>query len=243
MKKMSVFMLIIPFALANCGKLDSSKEKKPMTKEDLVSQSDKASYGMGFDMGKRFRQIGIEINTDIYTQGLKDGLSETSSPLMTEEEIQTAMRIFQEDFRQKQLAERDQLAATNKAKGEAFFAENKNKEGVITTASGLQYKVIQEGTGPTPQLKDQVKCHYRGTTVEGKEFDSSYKRNSPATFYVNRVIKGWTEALQLMKVGSKWELYIPSELAYGQRGSGRDIGPNETLIFEVELLGIEKAGE
>jgi FKBP-type peptidyl-prolyl cis-trans isomerase FklB len=238
MKKLALLFLGI-LAITACGKTDSSTEKKEITGEDLISQSDKASYGMGFDMGKRFHQIGLEINADVYFKGLRDGLTETSSPLMTEEEIRTTMIAFQQEFRQKQQAEREKQASVNKENGAAFLENNKKKDGVVTLDSGLQYKIIQGGNGPTPQLTDRVKCHYRGTTIDGKEFDSSFKRNSPATFGVNRVIKGWTEALQLMKVGSKWELYIPSELAYGERGSGSNIGPNETLIFEVELIEIE----
>ncbi|MBN1848090.1 MAG: FKBP-type peptidyl-prolyl cis-trans isomerase [Deltaproteobacteria bacterium] len=233
-----ILLLIGVLAITACGKSDSTTRKE-ITREDLLSQTDKASYGMGFDMGKRFHEIGLEINTDVYFKGLRDGLAESSSPLMTEEEIQTTMVALQQDFIKKQQEKREKLALDNKAKGDAFLAENKNKEGVVSLESGLQYKVIQEGTGATPQLKDRVKCNYRGTTIDGVEFDSSFKRNAPAVFGVNRVIQGWTEALQLMKAGSKWELYIPAELAYGEQGSGNNIGPNETLIFEVELLEIE----
>jgi FKBP-type peptidyl-prolyl cis-trans isomerase FklB len=129
----------------------------------------------------------------------------------------------------------------NKAEGEKFLADNKKKEGIKTTASGLQYKVIKDGTGKTPKATDTVSTHYRGTLISGKEFDSSYKRGEPAEFPVNGVIKGWTEALQLMKEGAKWQLFIPSELAYGERGAGQDIGPNSTLIFDIELLSV-KAG-
>ena len=243
MKKIIALFLIGIFTLTACGKLDSTTETKDITKEDLVSQTDKASYGMGFDMGKRFNQIELEINTDAYIKGLKDGLTKTADPLMTEEEIRTTMREFQQDFRKKQQAKREQDAVDNLAKSEAFLEENKNKDGVITLESGLQYKVIQEGTGPSPKVTDRVKCHYRGTTIDGTEFDSSYKRNSPSTFSANRVIKGWTEALQLMKVGSKWQLFIPPELAYGSRGSGARIGPNETLIFDIELLEIVNSKE
>ncbi|MGH9569716.1 MAG: FKBP-type peptidyl-prolyl cis-trans isomerase, partial [Candidatus Angelobacter sp.] len=127
----------------------------------------------------------------------------------------------------------------NKKEGEAFLAANKTKEGVITTPSGLQYKVLKQGTGPKPTTTDKVVCNYKGTLINGKEFDSSYKRGEPATFPVNGVIKGWTEALQLMPVGSKYQLFIPADLAYGERGAGADIGPDATLIFEVELLSIE----
>jgi FKBP-type peptidyl-prolyl cis-trans isomerase len=140
----------------------------------------------------------------------------------------------------KEMEERKNQGEANKEKGETFLEANKAKEGVTALESGLQYKILKKGTGPSPKATDTVKCHYRGTTIDGKEFDSSYKRGEPATFALNRVIKGWTEGLQLMKEGGKWEFYIPSEMAYGERGSGPHIGPNEVLIFEVELLGIEK---
>ncbi|MBW2412326.1 MAG: FKBP-type peptidyl-prolyl cis-trans isomerase, partial [Deltaproteobacteria bacterium] len=152
-------------------------------------------------------------------------------------------QIKQEFSRQVQESRQTQMAALsekNRADGEAFLAANKNKEGVVTTASGLQYKVLKKGDGPKPQNNDRVSVHYRGTLLDGTEFDSSYKRGKPATFQVNGVIRGWTEALQLMNVGSKYQLFIPSDLAYGTRGAGRKIGPNSTLIFDVELLGIEE---
>jgi FKBP-type peptidyl-prolyl cis-trans isomerase len=141
----------------------------------------------------------------------------------------------------KSMAERKEQGEANKKKGKEFLERNKTKEGVVTIESGLQYKILKKGTGASPKATDTVRCHYRGTTIDGKEFDSSYKRGEPATFPLNRVIKGWTEGLQLMKEGGKWQFFIPSELAYGSRGAGRDIGPNEVLIFEIELLGIEKA--
>jgi FKBP-type peptidyl-prolyl cis-trans isomerase FklB len=149
-------------------------------------------------------------------------------------------------MRQKQQEKMQQAGATNKKEGDAFLAANKTKEGVVTLPSGLQYKILTAGTGPKPTTSDSVACNYRGTLIDGKEFDSSYKRGQPATFPVAGVIKGWTEALQLMPVGSKWQLFVPSDLAYAERGSGPDIGPNATLIFEVELLSIQskdKAGD
>ena len=138
------------------------------------------------------------------------------------------------------MGERKKQGEANKEKGGKFLEGNKTKQGIVTLKSGLQYKILKKGTGASPKATDTVKCHYKGTTIDGKEFDSSYKRGEPATFALNRVIKGWTEGLQLMKEGGKWQFFIPSELAYGERGSGPDIGPNEVLIFEVELLGIEK---
>jgi FKBP-type peptidyl-prolyl cis-trans isomerase FklB len=156
--------------------------------------------------------------------------------------VQQVMQDFQKKMMAKQMAAREEGLGKNKAEGEKFLADNKKKEGIKTTASGLQYKVITAGTGKTPKATDTVKTHYRGTLINGTEFDSSYKRGEPAEFPVNGVIKGWTEALQLMKEGAKWQLFIPSELAYGERGAGRDIGPNSTLIFDIELISV-KAGQ
>jgi FKBP-type peptidyl-prolyl cis-trans isomerase FklB len=159
--------------------------------------------------------------------------------LLTDEQAQTTLTAIQNSLRKKQQDMRQQAGDTNKKEGDAFLAENKTKDGVITLPSGLQYKIVKAGDGPKPAAADSVVCNYRGTLINGTEFDSSYKRGQPATFPVGQVIKGWTEALQLMPVGSKWELYIPSDLAYGDRGAGANIGPNATLIFEVELLSIQ----
>jgi FKBP-type peptidyl-prolyl cis-trans isomerase FklB len=155
------------------------------------------------------------------------------------EDMQAVMQSFQQTVMEQQQAKRQQAAGANAEAGEAFLNENKTKEGVKTTESGLQYKVITEGTGATPTETDTVVTHYTGTLINGEVFDSSYKRNNPATFPVNGVIPGWTEALQMMKVGSKWKLFIPSELAYGEQGAGANIGPNEVLIFDIELLEIK----
>jgi FKBP-type peptidyl-prolyl cis-trans isomerase len=243
MKKIPVLLFALTIALSACEKPEPQlkPEKEGITKENLVSPSDKLSYGMGYEMGKSLSQAGIEINPEIYARGLKDGAAKNSAPLMAEAEIMETLRVFQQEIRAKQVAARQEQSVENKAKGEKFLEENRTKEGVVTLKSGLQYKIIKEGTGPSPKETDRVKCNYRGTTIDGQEFDSSYKRGNPATFNVNGVIKGWTEALQLMKVGSKWQLFVPSELAYGTRGAGREIGPSETLIFEVELMEIEKS--
>lgn len=204
---------------------------------DLKDNKDKASYSIGLQIGANVKHQGIELNNDALTAGLKDGMS-GAKPRLSEQEIREAMMGLQKDMEQKQQAS----GQKNKADGDKFLAENKNKPGVKTTASGLQYKVEKEGKGNSPKPSDTVTVNYRGTLIDGTEFDSSYKRGEPATFPVSGVIKGWTEALQLMKPGAKYQLFIPSSLAYGERGAGRDIGPNSALIFDVELLDVKSAG-
>ncbi len=206
----------------------------------LDNQKDKVSYSIGLDIGKNLKSQAIEINNAAFLQGLKDGVAGDST-LLTEAQVQEVMTAFQQELTAKQQEKAKKQGEENKKIGDKFLAENKTKSGVVTMPSGLQYKVIKEGTGVMPKATDMVTVHYRGTTIDGKEFDSSIKRGQPATFPVNGVISGWTEALQLMKVGSKWELYIPSALAYGERGAGHDIGPNSVLIFEVELLEAKPA--
>ena len=203
----------------------------------LKDQKDKVSYAIGLDIGTTMKRQLIDVNEDVMNQGIKDGLS-GAKPLMTEEETKATMAAFQKDMMAKQAEAKKKLGEKNAAEGKKFLDENKTKEGVKTTASGLQYKVLKEGSGASPKATDTVKVNYRGTTIDGKEFDSSYKRGEPASFPVNRVIKGWTEALQLMKPGAKYQLFIPSDLAYGERGAGPDIGPNSTLLFDVELLEV-----
>lgn len=204
----------------------------------LKSDRDKVSYSIGLEIGNNFKKQSIDVDADILARGMKDALS-GSKPLMTDKEIQDTMTAFQKDMMAKQAEKAKALAEKNKKDEEAFLAENKKKEGVKTTSSGLQYKVIKDGEGPMPKATDTVTVNYRGTLIDGTEFDSSYKRGEAATFPVEGVIAGWTEALQLMKVGSKYQLFIPSNLAYGERGAGQAIGPNSTLIFEVELLSIK----
>jgi FKBP-type peptidyl-prolyl cis-trans isomerase FklB len=207
-------------------------------KPQLKDQKDKASYSIGYDIGSTFKKQNIDLNMDALMSGLKEGLAGKEGTL-TKDEREKTLEAFQKEMMEKQVAASKEAATKNAAEGEKFLAENKNKEGVKTTASGLQYKVLKEGSGPSPKETDTVVTNYKGTLLDGTEFDSSYKRNEPATFPVNRVIKGWTEALQLMKPGAKYQLFIPAALAYGERGAGRDIGPNATLIFEVELLSIK----
>ncbi len=194
-------------------------------------------YAIGVGIGRSLHRDSVDVDPNVLLQGIKDALA-GSKPLMTDDEIKSAMIALQGDVRQRQMQKMQLAAEANKRDGEAFLAANKTKPGVVTLPSGLQYKILKEGTGPKPTASDSVVCNYRGTLLDSTEFDSSYKRGQPATFQVGQVIKGWTEALQLMPVGSKWELFIPAELAYGERGAGQNIGPNATLIFEVELLSI-----
>jgi FKBP-type peptidyl-prolyl cis-trans isomerase FklB len=204
----------------------------------LPTQKDKVSYAIGMNIGKGLHRESIDVDPNIIMQGLKDALA-GGKLLMTDEEAQTTMTELQGQVREREAAKRQQESEANKKTGEAFLAANKTKPGVMALPSGLQYKVVKEGTGPKPSATDVVVCNYQGTLIDGKEFDSSYKRGEPAKFPVNGVIRGWTEALQLMPVGSKWELYIPPDLAYGDRGAGDVIGPNQTLVFQVELMSIE----
>jgi FKBP-type peptidyl-prolyl cis-trans isomerase len=189
--------------------------------------------------GGRHRQ-GVAVDPALVSRGIKDALAGGKTAL-TEDEAKAVLMKLQNEMRDKMQAKAQEAGAANKKEGDAFLAANKTKEGVVTLPSGLQYKILKEGTGPKPAATDTVSCNYRGTLISGKEFDSSYKRNEPTSFPVGGVIKGWTEALQLMPVGSKWQLFIPPDLAYGERGAGADIGPGATLIFEVELLSIAEA--
>jgi FKBP-type peptidyl-prolyl cis-trans isomerase FklB len=205
---------------------------------ELKTERDRLSYSIGLNMGNNLKEQSIDIDTEVLSQGLRDAVA-GNKPLLTEQEIQDTMMNFQNEMQAKQAERMKGLSEKNKKDGDSFLSENSKKEGVITLPSGLQYKVIKAGAGNSPKSTDTVSVHYRGTLLNGTEFDSSHKRGQPATFKVNGVIKGWTEALQLMKTGAEWELFIPSNLAYGERGAGRNIGPNETLVFEVELLSIK----
>lgn len=205
---------------------------KPETKKDT------ASYAIGVNLGNNIRNQKLDLSLDMLVAGLRDAMSEKA--LLDENQVRTALIALQEEAMKKANAEREASAGKNKEKGEKFLAENKKKEGVITTASGLQYKVVKEGTGKKPSASNTVKVHYEGRLIDGKIFDSSIKRGEPIEFPLNGVIPGWTEGVQLMSVGSKYTFFIPSNLAYGEQGAGQDIGPNETLIFEVELLDITK---
>jgi FKBP-type peptidyl-prolyl cis-trans isomerase FklB len=210
-------------------------------KEDAVlkDEKDRLSYAIGMDIGNGLKRQNIDLNPEIVAQGIWDSLSGEKT-LMTEQEYRDTMNAFKQEMSKKQQAQMQEFSEKNKKDGENFLAENKTKEGIITLPSGLQYKVVQAGTGKSPKSSDTVTVNYKGTLIDGTEFDSSYRRGQPASFPVKGVIPGWTEALQLMKEGAKWELYIPSNLAYGERGAGRNIGPNSTLIFEVELISVKE---
>jgi len=219
----------------------SGAEQKPQTTvniPELPTEKDKVSYAIGMNVGKGLHRDAIEVDPQVILKGLQDGLS-GGKTLMTDEQLQSIMVKLQAEVRDRENAKRKEEGVTNQKEGEAFLAANKTKPGVITLPDGLQYKIIKQGTGPKPTLNDVVECNYKGTLLNGKEFDSSYKRGAPETFPVKGVIRGWTEVLQLIPVGTKFELYLPPDLAYGELGAGRDIGPNETLTFEVELLAIK----
>ena len=224
-------------------------KKAPVTAKSpatftLKTEKDKASYALGMNIGTGMRRQEVPVDPSIVARGLKDAMT-GAKMLLTDQEAQAALTQLKTEVTQKmQAQQQEQQAKAHEAgtaarkAGEEFLAANKSKEGIVTLPSGLQYKILTTGTGPKPTPSDTVTCNYRGTLISGKEFDSSYKRGEPTSFPVGGVIKGWTEALQMMPVGSKWQLFIPADMAYGDRGAGTDIGPGETLIFEVELLSI-----
>ncbi len=205
----------------------------------LKTLKQRSSYAIGLDIGQNLKTQGIDIDPDVFAKGVTDALGGGKS-LMTKEEIAATMLELQKTVGAKQKDRFVNESKKNKTEGDTFLAENTKKAGVKTLPSGLQYRVVKEGAGATPKLTDTVTTHYRGALLDGTVFDSSYDRKQPASFPVNKVIKGWTEALQLMKVGDKWQLFIPSDLAYGEHGAGEDIPPNATLVFDIELLDIKK---
>jgi FKBP-type peptidyl-prolyl cis-trans isomerase len=213
--------------------------------KSTLSEAAKLSYSFGHSIGETIKQQNVEVDFELMVKGIKDAMSGSTDLLVSADEVKEILVAYQQKKREEMMkaqAEAQMKASvTNMKKGEAFLAENAKKEGVVTLASGLQYKVLVEGKadGKMPKETDTVTTHYRGTTVDGEEFDSSYSRNEPTSFTVNGVIAGWTEALQLMKEGAKWQLFIPAKLAYGERGAGGKIGPSETLIFEVELISVD----
>lgn len=223
-------------ALALAGTTTIATAHDPV--KTLDNRDQKVSYGFGLMLGKRMTNDLPDLNVDTFIKGVKDAV-EGKAAMMTDEEIGQLLNEYQREQQQKQMEQVQQLSEENKKTGTAFLEENKNKEGVVTLESGLQYKVIKEGKGIQPGPSDTVRVHYTGSLINGTVFDSSVDRGEPVSFPVNGVIQGWTEALQLMPQGSKWQLFIPADLAYGPNGS-RSIGPNETLLFDVELLEVIK---
>jgi len=212
---------------------------KPATAAPLTTQKQKNSYALGMSIGLGLKKQGLDksIDSALAVRGMREALA-GGKTAMTEDDMKTALQQLRTEFTNAQEAKAKEAGSSNRKEGDTFLAANKAKDGVKVLPDGLQYKVLTDGNGPKPSATDTVTVNYRGTLIDGKEFDSSYKRGQPASFPVNGVIKGWTEALQLMPVGSKWQLFIPADLAYGDRGAGADIGPGATLIFEVELLSI-----
>lgn len=233
MKKYFVLLIAVSaFVISGC--------QSKVTKSDLKTLNEKVGYSIGLDVGRNMKTQGVDIDVKTFMQGLKDGLSADTSlkPLLSDTEIRQIMVQYQEDMMKKQKEKSKVSGEKNKADGEKFLAANKSKPGVVTLPSGLQYKIIKKGSGKTPTAEDKVTANYKGTLIDGTEFDNSYKRGEPATFPVTGVIKGWTEALQIMKEGDIWELYIPSALGYGENQAGPQIGPNSVLVFQVELVKV-----
>jgi FKBP-type peptidyl-prolyl cis-trans isomerase FklB len=225
-------------ALTMCGVIALSGAAFAADATELKGDKEKISYSIGMDIGENLRRGSVEVDTDMLAKGLKDAYG-GGKTLLTEEQARKAIADFQNTLTAKKAETMRILSEKNKAEGEKFLAENAKKAGVKSLPSGLRYKEITPGKGKSPKAADTVTVHYKGTLIDGTEFDSSYKRGEPATFPVSGVISGWTEALQLMKEGAKWQLFIPPNLAYGERGAGRDIGPNATLVFEVELISVK----
>lgn len=238
--------LLLPFLAFSFTAMLRAQETKPAEAQPaapapapVIDQAllDKVSYFYGSRMAGEFVENGVKISVDAFADGLRDTIDK-KAPKFSDADLEVAMTQFSQAMMAKQQQDMAEASTKNTAEGDKFLADNAKREGVKTTASGLQYEVIKKGDGPMPKAEDTVSVHYVGTLIGGKEFDSSVKRGEPATFPVNGVIPGWVEALQLMPVGSKYKLYIPSKLGYAERGAGPEIGPNATLIFEVELLEI-----
>jgi FKBP-type peptidyl-prolyl cis-trans isomerase FklB len=223
-----VFLLCVIFVTSQAWAED---------KVELKTDKDKLSYSIGVSIGKNFKKDGTEVDLDLMIKGFKTGIA-GEKPMIADKEIQQIMGSYQMELR-KQIMAKNQLALQeNRKKGDAFLAENKSKKGVVTTDSGIQYKIIKKGSGKKPIESDMVEVNYRGTLIDGKEFDAT-EAGKPATLKISALIPGWKQALTMMPTGSKWQIVIPSALGYGERGVGNDIGPNEVLVFEVELLGIK----
>jgi len=235
---LSVLLMTLGLSVGICH----AKQDGPLSKSEADSlatpkdEADKISYGIGLDMGKNFRRLAVDVDVKQILQGLQDGY--TGKPQrVSSEELGAVMSRFQASLKDKQTAAMKRIGAENQKAEAAFFAENAKKDGVVTLASGLQYKILQQGSGAIPSDDNSwVQCHYRGKLLDGTEFDSSYRSGKPAIFKVGDATPGWREAMKLMPEGSKWQLFVPSKLGYGERGAGRDIMPNATLIYEIELL-------
>jgi FKBP-type peptidyl-prolyl cis-trans isomerase FklB len=225
-------------AMAMCAAVALSGAAFAADAPELKGEKEKLSYSIGMDIGGNLRRGSLDVDPDLLAKGFKDSYGGEKT-LLTEEEARQTLKTAQKALMAKKAEETQKLSEKNKADGEKFLAENAKKPGVKSLPSGLQYKEIVPGKGKNPQVTDTVTVHYKGTLIDGTEFDSSYKRGEPVSFPVSGVIAGWTEALQLMKEGAKWQLFIPPSLAYGDRGAGRDIGPNATLLFEVELISVK----
>jgi FKBP-type peptidyl-prolyl cis-trans isomerase len=229
-------------ASSTAKKTTTAAKKTTATPLVLKTDKEKQSYAMGMNLGIGLHRQGMTLDPALVARGLRDAQA-GGKTVMTEDEARTAVQQFQSEVREKMQSSAQTEGAANRKAGEEFLDANKSKPGVITLPDGLQYRILKEGDGPKPTASDTVSCDYRGTLISGKEFDSSSKHGGPQSFPVGGVIKGWTEALEMMPVGSKWELYIPANLAYGDRGAGQDITPGSTLIFEIDLLGIQNKGE
>jgi len=236
MKKIFYSLLLIFLIIfVGCDLTKSGNKDKDVVLDTKVK---KVSYIMGYDYGTKIEKYSDKLDYKFIIKGIKDGL-EKNDPKMNRDEMSKIMRNFLTELQK----EREELAEINKKLQKEFLEKNAKKEDVKTTESGLQYKIIKKGTGESPTPEDTVKVHYKGTLINGEVFDSSYKRGKPAVFQLNKVIKGWTEGVQLMSESGKWKFFIPSEIAYGTKGAGDVIGPNEVLIFEVELLDVIKKGQ
>ena len=230
MKYTLLSFMVCSLMLFGCS--GQAEEQKPATEKE------KASYSIGVNIGSNIKQESLDLDQELLIRGIKDALAGTTT-LMTQEEMQASLETLQKDLSAKKEAQQKVASEKNAKDGETFLSENSKKEGIVTLPSGVQYKIITTGTGAKPKASDTVTTHYKGTLIDGTVFDSSYERGQPATFPVGGVIAGWTEVLQMMPVGSKWQVFIPAKLAYGEKGAGNVIGPNSTLIFEIELISIQ----
>lgn len=237
MLKRTIFVtaiIMMTFLVTDCAQSQESGAK------DMKTFQDSVAYAIGISTAKNFQQNDLEIDLDLYFQGLKDGMGDSNAAKLNEQQMMAILQKFQQDLQAEAQKKQNEAATSNLAESEKFLAENAKKPGVKVTDSGLQYEVIKEGTGAMPTATDKVKVHYHGTLPNGEVFDSSVDRGEPASFGLNQVIAGWTEGLQLMKEGAKYKFYIPPSIGYGERGAGAMIGPNQALVFEVELLEIIK---